>query len=103
MKVIRRTSRLRAVNQSLFYTSSKLIIFITLLSYVVTGNTLTAEKVAISISCNMSVIITMSMGLLLVLKVYPNHSDIGFRDPFIIQQRPLNYDPLFSTWRLTIC
>ncbi|KAG0716160.1 Multidrug resistance-associated protein 4 [Chionoecetes opilio] len=42
--VIMETNYYRAVNMSLFLTSSKVIIFVCLLTYVLTGNVLTAEK-----------------------------------------------------------
>ena len=45
MKVIRRASFLRAFNATLFYTSSRLYIFLTLLVLVFSGNELTPEKV----------------------------------------------------------
>jgi len=43
--VIRRTSVYRAINTSLYFISSKFIIFITFVVYVSSGNALTAEKV----------------------------------------------------------
>jgi hypothetical protein len=47
IKYIKKTAILRAINLSLYYISSKIIVFLTLLSYVLTqGNYLTAEKVA---------------------------------------------------------
>jgi len=45
VKVIRRTNNLRAVNMGVFFISSKIIIFLTLLVYVAGGNALNAEKV----------------------------------------------------------
>lgn len=45
VNVIRRTAYFRALNMSLFYISSKLIIFLTFVVYVLTGNALSAEKV----------------------------------------------------------
>lgn len=45
VEVIKRTVFLRALNQSLFFTSSKLFIFFILIVYVVTGNELTSDKV----------------------------------------------------------
>ena len=42
---MRRTAFCRAVNDSLFFTSSKLILLITFAVYVTSGNQLTAEKV----------------------------------------------------------
>ncbi|ODN02112.1 Multidrug resistance-associated protein 4 [Orchesella cincta] len=61
VKVIRKTSRLRAVNMSLFYTSSKLIIFLTLLVYVLTDHTLTAEKVFVTLSLYNNVRLIMTL------------------------------------------
>ncbi|CAL8127080.1 unnamed protein product [Orchesella dallaii] len=61
VKVIRKTSRLRAINMSLFYTSSKLIIFLTLLVYVLTDNTLTAEKVFVTLSLYNNVRLIMTL------------------------------------------
>ena len=49
INVIRRTNYYRSVNTTLYYISSKIIIFVTFLIYVVTGNTLTSEKVKKSI------------------------------------------------------
>lgn len=43
--MIRRTGYYRGLNMSLFYTSGKVIIFLTLLVYVLGGNALTADKV----------------------------------------------------------
>lgn len=43
--VIMETNYYRAVNMSLFLTSSKVIIFVCLLTFVLTDNVLTAEKV----------------------------------------------------------
>lgn len=45
INVIKRTNHFRALNMSLFFTSSKLIIFLTFLVFIFTGNHLTAEKV----------------------------------------------------------
>lgn len=45
INVIRRTNYFRALNTNLFFTSSKIIIFLTFLVYILTGNHLTAEKV----------------------------------------------------------
>lgn len=42
---VRKTALLRAVNLSCYYISSKVIVFLTLLIYVLTGNYLSAEKV----------------------------------------------------------
>jgi len=44
--VIRRTACFRSLNMSLFSTSSKVILFLTFLVYVVSGNSLTSEKVS---------------------------------------------------------
>ncbi|XP_018014259.1 ATP-binding cassette sub-family C member 4 isoform X1 [Hyalella azteca] len=46
--VIMHTNYYRAVNMSLFFTSAKLVVFLALLTYVVTGNALTAEKVFVT-------------------------------------------------------
>ena len=43
--VIRRTAYFRALFMSLFFTSSKLILFLTFLTYVLSGHLLNAEKV----------------------------------------------------------
>lgn len=48
INVIRRTNYFRALNMGLFFTSSKLIIFLTFLVLIFTGNHLTAEKVTCS-------------------------------------------------------
>lgn len=45
MSIIRRTAYLRAFNSSLFFTSSKLIVFLTFVIYVLTGNILTSDAV----------------------------------------------------------
>jgi ATP-binding cassette subfamily C (CFTR/MRP) protein 4 len=59
--MIRKTSRLRAINMSLFYTSSKIVIFLTLLTYVLTGNSLTAEKVFVTLSLYNNVRLIMTL------------------------------------------
>ena len=46
--VIMRTNYYRAVNMSLFFSSAKLVVFLALLTYVLTGNVLTAEKVFVT-------------------------------------------------------
>ena len=43
--VIRRTNYFRSLNMSLYYISSKIIVFLTFLVYVVAGNSLSSEKV----------------------------------------------------------
>ena len=45
VKVIKKSALLRAFNMSLFYTSSKLIVFLTFVAYVLSGNELTPDKV----------------------------------------------------------
>ena len=45
MNIIRQAAFLRSLNMSLFFTSSKLIIFLTILVFVLSGNTLTAGQV----------------------------------------------------------
>lgn len=45
MSILRKTSLLRAVNSCIYFTSSLMVIFVTLLTYVAMGNRLTAEKV----------------------------------------------------------
>ena len=45
MAVVRRTGILRAFNVTLLYIASKLMIFPTLVAYVLLGNELTPEKV----------------------------------------------------------
>ncbi|XP_045033102.1 ATP-binding cassette subfamily C member 4 isoform X3 [Daphnia magna] len=50
INVIKRTNHFRALNMSLFFTSSKLIIFLTFLVFIFTGNHLTAEKVFVTVS-----------------------------------------------------
>ena len=49
--VIRRSAYFRALNMSLFYTSSKLILFLTFVVYVLSGHNLTAEKVCCMRPC----------------------------------------------------
>ena len=44
--MIRKTAYFRALNISLSVNTSKLIIFLTFVAYVLTGNVLTAEKVS---------------------------------------------------------
>ena len=56
IRIIKKTSLLRAINMSLFYTSSKVIIFLTLLTYVLLDNKLDAEKV-----CKTEIILVINM------------------------------------------
>ncbi|KZS03178.1 ATP-binding cassette, sub-family C, member 4 [Daphnia magna] len=60
INVIKRTNHFRALNMSLFFTSSKLIIFLTFLVFIFTGNHLTAEKVFVTVSLfnNIRIIMT---------------------------------------------
>ena len=46
INVIRRTNYYRSVNMSLYHISSKMIVFVTFVVYVMTGNALTSEKVS---------------------------------------------------------
>ncbi|XP_057378654.1 ATP-binding cassette sub-family C member 4-like [Daphnia carinata] len=61
INVIKRTNHFHALNMSLFYTSSKLIIFLTFLVFIFTGNHLTAEKVFVTVSLfnNIRIIMTL--------------------------------------------
>ncbi|XP_057378671.1 LOW QUALITY PROTEIN: ATP-binding cassette sub-family C member 4-like [Daphnia carinata] len=61
INVIRRTNYFRALNMSLFFTSSKLIIFLTFLVFIFTGNHLTAQKVFVTVSLfnNIRLIMTL--------------------------------------------
>jgi len=56
-----RTNYYRAVNMSLFFTSSKMVVFLALLTYVLTGNTLTAEKVFVTSALINNVRLTMTL------------------------------------------
>ena len=49
MNVIQQFNYYRSLNLSLFYTSSKVIVFLTFLVYVITGNPLSSEKVCLMI------------------------------------------------------
>ncbi|KAK7083945.1 Multidrug resistance-associated protein 4, partial [Halocaridina rubra] len=59
--VIMKTNYYRAVNMSLFFTSSKVIVFLALLTYVSTGNILTAEKVFVTSSLINNVRLVMTL------------------------------------------
>ncbi|KAK2715107.1 hypothetical protein QYM36_009933, partial [Artemia franciscana] len=59
--VIRKTNYFRSLNQTLFYTSSKIVVFLTLLAYVLTGNALTADKVFLTISLYNNVRLGMTL------------------------------------------
>ncbi|KAK8736319.1 hypothetical protein OTU49_004939, partial [Cherax quadricarinatus] len=59
--VIMKTNYYRAVNMSLFFTSSKVIVFLALLTYVLTGNVLTAEKVFVTSSLINNVRLVMTL------------------------------------------
>ncbi|XP_069987945.1 ATP-binding cassette sub-family C member 4 isoform X1 [Penaeus vannamei] len=59
--VIMRTNYYRAVNMSLFFTSSKVIVFLALLTYILTGNALTAEKVFVTSSLINNVRLVMTL------------------------------------------
>ncbi|XP_045127905.1 ATP-binding cassette sub-family C member 4-like isoform X2 [Portunus trituberculatus] len=59
--VIMETNYYRAVNMSLFLTSSKVIIFVCLLTYVLTDNVLTAEKVFVTSSLINNVRLVMTL------------------------------------------
>ncbi|CAL8127054.1 unnamed protein product [Orchesella dallaii] len=58
---IRKTAILRAINLSCYYISSKVVVFLTLLTYVLMGNYLSAEKVFVTLSLynNVRLIITL--------------------------------------------
>ncbi|ODN02105.1 Multidrug resistance-associated protein 4 [Orchesella cincta] len=58
---IRKTAILRAINLSCYYISSKVVVFLTLLTYVLMGNYLNAEKVFVTLSLynNVRLIITL--------------------------------------------
>jgi len=62
MKVIRRTSYLRAFNVTLFCMSAKLVIFPTLVTFVLLGNELTPNKViykhSVSECCRLELFLT---------------------------------------------
>lgn len=47
VEVITKTNNFRSFNMSMFFTSSKMIVFLALLTYILTGNVLTAEKVRV--------------------------------------------------------
>ncbi|KAK4317272.1 hypothetical protein Pmani_011632 [Petrolisthes manimaculis] len=59
--VIMRTNYFRAINMSVFFTSSKVIVFLCLLTYILTGNILTAEKVFVTISLINNVRLVMTL------------------------------------------
>ncbi|XP_068230341.1 ATP-binding cassette sub-family C member 4-like isoform X1 [Palaemon carinicauda] len=59
--VVMKTNYYRAVNMSLFFTSSKVIVFLALLTYVLTGNVLTAEKVFVTTSLINNVRLVMTL------------------------------------------
>ncbi|XP_066976379.1 ATP-binding cassette sub-family C member 4-like isoform X2 [Macrobrachium rosenbergii] len=59
--VVMKTNYYRAVNMSLFFTSSKVIVFLALLTYVLTGNILTAEKVFVTSSLINNVRLVMTL------------------------------------------
>ncbi|CAL4094228.1 unnamed protein product, partial [Meganyctiphanes norvegica] len=59
--VIMRTNYYRAVNMALFFTSSKVIVFLALVTYVLTGNILTAEKVFVTSSLINNVRLVMTL------------------------------------------
>ena len=46
MSAVTKISFLRSINWSLYYTSSKVTVFLTLIVYVLSGNYLTAEAVS---------------------------------------------------------
>uniref|UniRef100_T1IZ26 Uncharacterized protein n=1 Tax=Strigamia maritima TaxID=126957 RepID=T1IZ26_STRMM len=61
MGVITKTSYYRAFNIAIYFTSSKLILFLTFLTYVLSGNSLTAEKVFVTVALynNIRMIMTL--------------------------------------------
>ncbi|CAG7731096.1 unnamed protein product [Allacma fusca] len=61
IKFIRKTSYLRALNMSLFFTSSKVIVFLTLLLYVLLGHHLTAELVFVTLALYNNVRLVMTL------------------------------------------
>ena len=61
--VIMSTNYFRAVNSTLFFTSSKLMVFFALLTFVLTGNVLTAEAVFVTISLINNVRLSMTLYL----------------------------------------
>ncbi|OXA51509.1 Multidrug resistance-associated protein 4 [Folsomia candida] len=61
IKSIGRQMSLRALNLGLYYVSSKLIIFLTLVAYVLTGNYLTAEKVFVAMALYQNVRLLMTI------------------------------------------
>lgn len=46
VKSLRKTAYCKAINQSLFYVTSRITLFLTLLAYVLIGNRLTSEVVS---------------------------------------------------------
>ncbi|KAK3863657.1 hypothetical protein Pcinc_030600 [Petrolisthes cinctipes] len=59
--VIMKTNYFRAINMSVFFTSSKVIVFLCLLTFILTGNILTAEKVFVTISLINNVRLVMTL------------------------------------------
>ncbi|KAF2353844.1 ABC transporter type 1 transmembrane domain [Trinorchestia longiramus] len=59
--VVMRTNYCRAVNMSLFFTSAKLVVFLALLTYVLTGNILTAEKVFVTTALIQNIRLSMTL------------------------------------------
>lgn len=59
--MIKKTNALRAYNMSLFFTSSKFIVFLTLLTYLLMGGALTAEMVFVTLSLYNNVRLIMTL------------------------------------------
>ncbi|KAL7641520.1 UNVERIFIED_CONTAM: hypothetical protein RMT77_007391 [Armadillidium vulgare] len=61
LKKILRANFFRALNMTLFFTSSKIIVFLSLLVFVLTGNEMTAEKVFVTTSLINNLRLTMTL------------------------------------------
>lgn len=61
IKSIGKQMKLRAVNLGLYYVSSKVIIFLTLTTYVLTGNALTSEKVFVAMALYQNIRLLMTI------------------------------------------
>ncbi|XP_042212324.1 ATP-binding cassette sub-family C member 4-like isoform X2 [Homarus americanus] len=59
--VIMKTNYYRAIIMSLFFTSSKVIVFLSLLTYILTGNVLTAEKIFVTSSLINNIRLVMTL------------------------------------------
>lgn len=61
VKVIRKVAYCRAMNMSIFFTSSKVILLLTFLTFVLTGNILTAENVFVTVSLMNAIRLIMTL------------------------------------------